>query len=212
MSKTTQPPQPTITQESRPSVGGLRLFGNLRVMIAAALLCALSIVFGKYLAINITDNIRFSLENLPILLAGVYFGPAVGGVVGVVADLVGCMMVGYTPIPLVTVGAAVIGMTSGAVAWYIYPRRIHRLGTPGVFLPVMTAHILGSMLVKSVGLSHYNGVPFPITLGWRALTYLVIGLLEGGIILLLAKNKLFTGELLKLTKPRQKRKQGGDRT
>ncbi len=199
-------PIPT-TQDNRRTAGGIRLFGNLRVMMAAALLCALSIVCGKYLAFNITGSIRFSLENLPILLAGVYFGPAVGGVVGVAADLIGCFLVGYTPLPFVTAGAAVIGVSAGVIAWYICPRHINRLGTPRVFVPVMTAHILGSMLIKSVDLSKFEGVPYPVTLGWRALTYLFIGTLEGTIILLLAKNKLFTGELTKLMQ-----KKGGTRS
>lgn len=202
--------RPSPSSRGRTGTGGLRLFVHLRVMIAAALLCALSIIFGKYLAFNVTGSIRFSLENLPILLAGVYFGPLVGGIVGVAADLIGCMLVGYTPIPLVTVGAVVVGATSGAVVRYICPRRPDRIGTPWVFVPVMTAHALGSVLVKSIGLSHYTGVPFPVTLGWRALTYLCIGILEGGIILLLSKNKLFTGELTKLTRPRPDRRDDRD--
>lgn len=198
--------RPSPSPQGRPSAGGLRLFGNLRVMITAALLCALSIIFGKYLAFNITGSIRFSLENLPILLAGIYFGPLVGGVVGIASDLIGCMLVGYTPLPLVTVGAAIIGLTAGTVAWYVCPRRIDRMGSAWGFIPVMSAHLLGSVLIKSIGLTHYTGVPFPVTLGWRALTYLCIGLLEGGIILLLSKNKLFAGELAKLTRPRPGRR------
>ena len=162
------------------------------------MLCALSIILGKYLAFNITDSIRFSLENLPILMAGLFFGPVVGGVVGVAADLIGCMLVGYTPIPLVTVGGALVGIVAGIAAWYLYPRDTRLLGTPRVFVPVMLAHAIGSMLVKSIGLSQYTGIPFPVTAGWRVLTYLAIGLLEGLIILTLAKNKLFSGEIAKL--------------
>lgn len=203
---------PSPTAQGHPSAGGLSLFINLRVMMAAALLCALSIIFGKYLAVNITGSIRFSLENLPILLAGLYFGPAVGGVVGVAADLIGCMLVGYTPIPLVTVGGAAIGVCAGAMAWYIYPRRTDRFGSVRVFVPVMIAHLVGSVLIKSIGLSHFTSVPLPVTMGWRALTYLGIGAVEGTVIWLLSKNKLFMGELTKLTRPRQKRSKGGPRT
>ncbi len=178
--------------------GGIRLFGNLRVMTISALFCAMSIVFGKYLAINVTDNIRLSFENLPILMAGMFFGPIIGGMVGLVADLLGCLMVGYTPIPLVMVGATTVGVVSGCMAWYVYPRQLQALGSLRVYVPVFVAHVIGSVLIKSVGLSHFYASPLPITLGWRAVTYLILGIAEGLIILLLMRNKLFLGELQKL--------------
>ena len=176
--------------------GGVRLFGNLRVMAAAALLSALSVVLGKYLAIS-TELFRISFENLPILMAGLFFGPLVGGVVGAVADLVGCLMVGYAINPLITLGGASVGVVSGLVAWYIFPRHIERLSSPRIFVPVMSAHAVGSMLIKSAGMSIYFGAPIE-TLVWRVPLYLVIGATEGLIVMLLMKNKLFAGELTRL--------------
>lgn len=175
---------------------GIRLFGNLKVMAASALLCALSIVLGKYLAIS-TELFRISFENLPVLMAGVFFGPLVGGVVGAAADLVGCLMVGYTINPLITVGAASIGVVAGLISWYAFPRREGWHSTPLVYMPVMAAHTVGSMLIKSIGMAVYYSAPLS-TLVWRIPLYLVIGGLEGLIILLLMKNKMFSGELNKL--------------
>lgn len=76
-------------QENKRSLighAGIALFGNIRVMAVAALLTALSIVLGKYLAVNVTDSLRISFENLPILMAGLFFGPLIGGVVGAAAE------------------------------------------------------------------------------------------------------------------------------
>ena len=182
------------------------MFGSLKVLSVSALLCALSIVLGKYLAINVTDSIRLSFENLPILMAGLFFGPVIGGVVGLAADLIGCMLVGYAPIPLVTVGAVIIGVSAGCVGWYICPRKPQGLGTWRVYVPVYVAHLLGSVVVKSIGLAHYNAIPFPITAGWRALTYLAVGFVEGLLLMLLMKNKLFSGEISKLLTPKGGRK------
>ena len=78
-----------------------------------AFLVALSIVCGKFLKIPVGDVMRFSFENLPILFAGLVFGPVEGVLVGVVADLLGCVLYGYTVNPLVTVGAACIGLLAG---------------------------------------------------------------------------------------------------
>ena len=88
---------------------------SLRITIILALMVAISILMGKYLAIRGGDVMRFSLENTPIILSGIAFGPGAGTLVGLVADIVGCVMVGYTINPLVTLGAVAIGLISGFV-------------------------------------------------------------------------------------------------
>jgi len=93
----------------------------LRLMVACAFLTASSIVLGKYLAVNLSDVLRFSFENLPIVLAGVAFGPVAGAAVGVVADLLGCVLVGFGVNPLVTIGAALIGAIAG-IFRYLFNR------------------------------------------------------------------------------------------
>ena len=80
----------------------------LRVSVLMAMLSAISIICGKYLAFGVGNVLRFSFENLPIIFASVALGPIPGMLVGIVADLVGCLMVGYTINPLVTLGAAAI--------------------------------------------------------------------------------------------------------
>ena len=80
----------------------------LRVTVACALLIALSIVCGKFLQFPVGEAMRFSFENLPILFAGMAFGPLAGVLVGTVADLIGCLAVGYAINPLVTLGAAAV--------------------------------------------------------------------------------------------------------
>ena len=67
---------------------------RLRILLLISMFSALSIVFGKFLAFNIGDTIRISFENLPILFAGIFLGPLHGMIVGVVADLVGCVLAG----------------------------------------------------------------------------------------------------------------------
>ena len=86
---------------------------SLKITVALAMLAAISIICGKYLAIPGGEVMRFSLESMPIILSGMAFGPVAGIAVGAVADLVGCFMVGYTVNPLVTLGAASIGAISG---------------------------------------------------------------------------------------------------
>ncbi len=183
-------PTPAPRHADRPGV-----FGNLRILCAAALLAALSIVLGKLLSIS-TPIFRFSFENLPILMAGVFFGPVIGGVVGTAADLLGCLMVGYEINPLITLGAALIGVLSGLIA-HIYTRKGRPLRPLAVALAVGAAHVVGSMTVKSIGMAIYYGTSIE-TLLWRIPLYIVIGSAEGSLLVLLSGNKLFMGQLSRL--------------
>ncbi len=171
------------------------LLGNLRILCAAALLIALSVVLGKYLAVS-TPLFRFSLENLPIIMAGLFFGPVIGGLVGIIADLIGCVVMSYTLNPLITAGAALMGILPGLIA-RISTRGDRPLRPLAVCLSVAAAHVLGSMTVKTVGLAIFAHAPVR-TLLWRIPLYIVIGGVECALLLLLTRNKLFMGELHRL--------------
>lgn len=161
------------------------LKSHLRVLAVAAFLAALSIVCGKYLAIPIGTVLRFSFENLPILLSGMMFGPAVGVLTGVTADLVGCILVGYAINPIVTVGAASIGLL-GAV----YYRLTSRLALwARVLLSVTVAHLVGSVLIKTWGLAAFYSMPFSALLLWRLLNYVIVAGAEGLLLYYLLKKK-----------------------
>jgi len=168
----------------------LRLFGNTRVLVISALFIAMSIVLGKYLAFNIGTSIRISFENLPLLMAGIFFGPFIGAAVGAGADLIGCLMVGYAINPVITLGAALIGFVSGFMAILLSKMK----PLPRTAFSVLAAHAAGSMLVKSIGMFFYFNTPIQVLL-MRIPLYLGIGILEFYIIHLLLKNKAFSEQL-----------------
>ena len=66
-----------------------------RNLAYCALLAALSIVFARLIIPMPNEATRFSIEAVPIFLAGLFFGPVAGGLVGFSADLVGCLFSGY---------------------------------------------------------------------------------------------------------------------
>lgn len=160
---------------------------NINLTVVLAMLTAISIICGKYLAIRGGDVMRFSLENMPIIFAGMAFGPVAGAAVGAVADLVGCVLVGYTINPLVTLGAAVIGIISGFLPPILQKTKISsRLTTA---LTVLAAHLVGSVVIKTVGLSAYYAMPFHILALWRILNYIIVGALDAVIVHILLSNK-----------------------
>lgn len=157
---------------------------SLQTLVVCALLTALSLVCGKFLAISVGNVLRFSLENLPILLAGMLFGPVAGMLVGVVADLLGCLAVGYAINPLVTVGAAIIGLLGGLLyRWLSALPMLWR-----VVLTVLVAHLVGSVVVKTIGLSQYYQMPFVMLTLWRLLNYILVAAVEAIFLRLLMKN------------------------
>ncbi len=172
----------------------------LRLCVVLAFLSALSIVLGKYLAINLGEVIRISLENLPILFAALAFGPLSGIAVGVVADLVGCLLVGYAINPLVTLGGALVGAVAGIC-------RIFQKKGGGVsryfvtLVSVLLAHLIGSVVVKTIGLSAFYAMDFYILMLWRALNYLLIGIAEATVLFYLLKSSAVRREIAKITKP-----------
>ncbi len=172
------------------------VFGNFRAMICAALFAAMSIILGKYLQIPVGEVIRISFENLPIIMSGIFFGPAVGVITGVVADLVGCILVGYDINPLVMAGAASVGLVSGAVSHYLFKKTLWL----NILLSVVLAHLVGSVVIKTVGLSAWYDMPLYALMLWRLGTYVCIGTAEYAVILLLLKNKGFSSQLKKLTR------------
>ena len=175
----------------------ISVFGNLRVMVCTALFVALSIVFGKFLQIPnpFQEFIRISFENTPIIMAGMFFGPAVGMITGVAADIIGCALYGYSINPIITLGAACVGLLSGLVSHAIVKKPVW-LKTA---LSVLLSHAVGSVVIKSLGLAAWYLAKYNIGLTefilWRLLNYTIIGAAEFALIFALLRNRSFSSQL-----------------
>ncbi len=161
-----------------------------------ALFTALSIVLGKYLAVNLTGSYRISFENLPVILAGTAFGPIAGAVVGITADLIGCILVGYNINPIITAGAAAIGIIAGVFGKMLLKRvrsdeRARSSLCGGIslymrlFVSVGTAHLIGSVIIKTIGIYYFFPQPFLILLSVRAAIYLFTTIAESFVLYIL---------------------------
>ncbi len=64
---------------------------NTKTLVISALLIALQIVFTRILSIE-TGAIRISLGFFPVAVAGMLFGPLGGGIIGVIADILGMLL------------------------------------------------------------------------------------------------------------------------
>jgi ECF transporter S component (folate family) len=127
-------------------------------------------------------------------------GPLAGAMTGAVADLVGCLAYGYTINPIVTLGAAAVGLIAGTVG-LLFSRSTLLLR---VSLCTVPAHLVGSVLIKTAGLAAWYLASYEIgyvqLLLWRLLNYAIIAALESTLLYLLCKNPAIAKQLRRLNK------------
>ena len=183
----------------------IRVFGTVAVMTASAILAALSIILGKFLSIPVGNSIRIGFENLPIVIASILFGPVIGAATAVAADIVGCILHGYPINPIITVGALCIGLISGYVYRQIAKNDTEHISTDRsmhwvkIFISVVTAYAIGSMVIKSLGLYIAYGTPFQ-TIVFRVVNASVSAVIDATIVWALMQNKSFMKEIGRIIK------------
>ncbi|MBQ7968690.1 MAG: folate family ECF transporter S component [Clostridia bacterium] len=169
----------------------IALFGSVKILVFAALMCALSGGL-KFLAPT-GDTWRISLENFPIIFSGIVLGPYVASAVGIVSDLLGCLFRGFAINPFITLASMSVGLVSGIVFRLSGKRRFLSSA-----LAVVLAHTVGNVLIKSVALSKMYGTPFLVLLAERSVTYALTALAESVLIIILLKNKAIQQGLKKV--------------
>ena len=113
------------------------------------MLAALSVILARFIIPMPNAFTRFSIEAVPIVIAGVLFGPLAGGIVGFIADLVGCLFSGYGYNPLFCVPPILYGVLPGLLS-FIMAKKTDILRVALVFLPPV---VIGSILYQSWSLA-----------------------------------------------------------
>ena len=164
-----------------------------KTLAYCALLAALSVVLARLIIPMPNVTTRFSIEAVPIYLAGMLFGPMAGALVGFSSDLVGCLFSGYGYNPLFCLPPILYGVFGGLLRRWL-------MGKPGLprlavsFLPPV---ILGSILWQSAALSYvYNSkgsfqASLVYFLSTRTVQFAVTLVLDVLIIYLLMKSRVF---------------------
>ena len=180
----------------------IAVFGNPRAMCLAGLLAAMSLILGKFLQIPtpFAEFVRISFENLPVILAGLALGPLAGAMTGAVADLVGCLAYGYSINPLITLGAASVGLVAGALGWILSRAPL----LCRISVSAIVAHLVGSVGIKTAGiaawyLSKYS-LGYVELMLWRLLNYTIIAALEIAILYALLRHRGFQKQLERMCK------------
>jgi len=123
----------------------------IKTLAYCALLAALSVILARLLGLMPEAAMRFSIEQVPIFLSGMLFGPLAGGLVGFCADFVGCLLFsayGYNPI--FCVPPILYGVFAGLFRQYLSTK----VSIPRLLVSFLPPVVLGSLLYQSCTLSY----------------------------------------------------------
>ena len=168
-----------------------------RALVTMALLSAISVVLARLIIPMPNVTTRFSIEAVPIILAGHLFGPLSGAIVGFVADFVGCLFSGYGYNPLFCVPPILYGLCAGLFA----PMLRKKITIPRIALAFLPAVVLGSILYQSWSLAFvYGGDAFEAffltKLASRSIQFAVTFVLDVLAVWLLDRAHVFTATKL----------------
>lgn len=162
-------------------------------MAYCALLAALSVVLARLIGLMPDPSTRFSIEAIPIFLAGMLFGPLAGGMVGFTADFVGCLFSAFGYNPIFCIPPILYGVFGGLLRHFLAKgANLWRLAV--AFLPPV---VLGSILYQSATLAYmyYEGAfleGFILKLSTRSVQFAITLVVDVLIIYLLMRTNIFT--------------------
>ena len=164
-----------------------------RAIAYCAMLTALSVVLARLIGLMPDQSTRFSIEAVPITLAGLFFGPVPGGLVGFAADFIGCLFSPFGYNPIFCIPPILYGVFAGLMR-PVLRRQFSILWLTVAFLmPV----VLGSLLYQSATLAYmyYKGGPFwagfVYYLSTRAVQFAITLVADVALVYLIIKAKLF---------------------
>ena len=163
-----------------------------KTMTYSALLAALSVVLARLFGLMPDETSRFSIEAVPIFLAGMLFGPVPGALVGFTADFVGCLLGPFGYNPIFCVPPILYGVFGGLFRKYLGTK----VSIPRLALAFLSPVVLGSIAYQSAALAFvyykdnfYGGLL--LKLGTRSVQFAIVYVLDVLVVWLLCKSNIF---------------------
>lgn len=166
---------------------------SVRSIAICALLTALSVILARLLIPMPNESTRFSIEAVPIFVAGMLFGPLPGAFTGFAADFISCLFSPYGYNPIFCVPPILYGLCAGLMRPWL-TKRVSPVRIAVGFLPAV---VLGSILYQSGALALIYGgeakTAFFITkLATRSVQFAITGVLDVLLVWALCRSRVFT--------------------
>ena len=167
---------------------------STKVIVYAALFAAIAVVLGRITAIQIPPDQKYALDKFVIFMSGMFFGPIVGSLVGLVSDVCGALLFG-TGLPLwyLCVPPVLYGLTGGLFRSMLKKKFTLPRLCFAYFLPIF----LGSFLYQSFALSYMKGYTTFQQVAYaylipRGIQFSIMFVLEVALISILIKTDIFS--------------------
>ena len=169
------------------------LLMTTKTITYSAMLAAISVALARLAGLMPNEFTRFSIEAVPIFLAGMFFGPIVGGCVGFTADFVGCLFSPFGYNPIYCIPPILYGVCGGLFRYWIARNSSPvRIGLS--FLPPIA---LGSVAIQSCVLAfmQYGSENFleglTFFLSTRSIQFAIMLVVDTALVWLLLRSRVF---------------------
>ena len=167
---------------------------DTRILVKAAFLTAISIVLTRFvytfLPIAGSQAIRLSVGEVPIILAGMMFGPIVGGITGLAADLIGVLINPQ--------GVFHPGFTLSSILWGVIPGLLFlifkknktyekKYAPKNIIIAVTISFLVISLALNTLWLSQLFGQAFVVLFVPRAIAIIPNIIIQSTILITLVK-------------------------
>ena len=161
---------------------------STKMLVTLGLLTAVSIVLTRFCVIYLTETLRISFGNIPIIMAGIIFGPVAGALTGLAADLVGAVFLsGLGWYPPLTLTAILMGIIPGLMRRLI----ITKLSCPRIITVTVISNLIGTIVWSTLCLHWMYSSPILALIPVRLPFYICIAVMEAVIIFVLFKTGFF---------------------
>ena len=127
-------------------------------LVYMALLVALNLVLMRVLRFEL-GAYRITIGHIATIMAGLWLGPVSGGLCGLAADLLGCLLDGYAVNPIISVGAILWGILP-AVTLRKLADKGRKVQSIGITLSVCCTCVLSIIGCTTAGLVLLMGYNF----------------------------------------------------
>jgi ECF transporter S component (folate family) len=150
-----------------------------RDLVIVALFAALSVVLTRFASLMTPDNaVRVGIGSVPLVYVGMMFGPLSGGLAGLVADLVGCLInpMGGTFFVGFTLSSVLTGVIPGLWVW-LYKKK----NLTSVVMVHLMIYVVISLGLDTLWFKILYGKSFLALLPLRALWHGILTILKIGL-------------------------------
>ena len=159
---------------------------KVRIMAFAGVIIAMNIVLARLVAINIGPTLRITVSQTPVYLAGFWFGPVVGGICGFLGDLIGSLLQGYAPNPLISVSAILAGVLPG-----LFRHVMEKKPALWKVVGILVIHgLVGALGFTCIGLHMYYGTPWSVLYATRVVQTIMLTAVNSVLVFFLYKSPL----------------------